>query len=64
MPSSELLLSVVVTVPGAGTTTPGSVVVVVVFDIVVCATAVPDMRNKAQAAADKCFSIVMLHDFG
>jgi hypothetical protein len=63
LPSSELLDSVVLSVPGAGATTAGTVVVDedMVLDVVVCAKAAPVIRNKAPALARRYFFIVNSH---
>lgn len=63
MPSFELWLSVVLSVPGGGATTAGTAVVVdvVVLDVVVCAKAAPVIRNKTPALARMYFFILIFH---
>jgi hypothetical protein len=62
LPSFELCVSVVLSVPGGGATTAGTVEDVddVVFDVVVCAMAAPVIRNMAQVAAAKYFFMANL----
>jgi hypothetical protein len=65
LPSLELCVSVVLSVPGDGTAACGTDVLVddVVLDVVVCAGAAPAIRSMAQEAAAKYFT-VKLHCFG
>lgn len=67
MPSVVFLVSVVLSVPGAGGTggtgaaiTGGATEVVVVVELedVVCANAVPVIKNNVNAPAASCFFIV------